>query len=209
MLDVFPGANLKQVETFHQPVHGLSGVRVNWEVFIPGPSQTLLLNCSWGFIWTWRTHTCLLVEDHLFFALSPSGNEKRTHTPRSTCSYEPQFPLQWHRCKKSRCVECKSVTQPSNLIYTNDWWTSLPIHPCFIPPKCRRLCGIKCDFTVNKLGYPSRKLEQPQETAVLSFHPVSEGLTAGSASAGTVRCSSQNNMICIQFVVIFHTMHAT
>lgn len=31
-------------------------------------------------------HTCLLVEDRLFFALSPSGNVKRTHTPQSAGS---------------------------------------------------------------------------------------------------------------------------
>lgn len=80
-----------------------------------------------------------------------------------------------------------------------------------LPETSAALCGIKCHFTVNKLGCLNRKLGQPQETGNLSFHPVSQGLegsTAGCASAGTVTCSSQNNTL-IRFVVIFHTMHAT
>lgn len=63
------------------------------------------------------------------------------------------------------------------------------------PEMSGALCGIKCHFTANKLGCLNRKLEQPQETGNLSFHPVSQGLdgsAAGCASAGS-RCSSQNN----------------
>lgn len=55
----------------------------------------------------------------------------------------------------------------------------------FPPEMSGALCGIKCHFTVNKLGCLNRKLEQPQETGNLVFPP-------GCASAGS-RCSSQNN----------------
>lgn len=63
------------------------------------------------------------------------------------------------------------------------------------PEMSGALCGIKCHFTVNKMGCLNRKLEQPQETGNLSFHPVSQGLdgpTAGCASAGSW-CGSQIN----------------
>lgn len=86
-------------------------------------------------------------------------------------------------------LECKPVMYLLNVVDRNDECTPTPAPFLSYFLQCQRF-HVGWNVTLLGINWDSRaeKLEQPEETGVLSFHPVSEGLegsTAGSASAGS------------------------